>query len=595
MAADNGVRERKRASSASKTPTNPIILKEPAEALVPEGEQKPTWKRSAFRRRLRYIIWTLFAISLTLYIAQYFGYLKSKSVRRPSRVDDLASWEPYFPPPEEVVTTADVEKRNAIVAAFKNAWAAYEADAFGSDEYHPISHTGSNLSADGGIGYMIIDSLDTMVLMGLEEEYARAREWVESGLSFERGGKQNVFEVTIRVLGGLLSTYALKNDPLYLRRAEELAALLLPAFDTPSGIPLTLIDLKERKGHADVDNSRLSGTAEATTLQLEFKYLAELTGEEEWWTLVEKVMGVVKRAMRQNVVPIFISPDTGEFHISQVRLGSRGDSYYEYLLKQYLQTDRSEPVYRQMYEAAMTEIDQFLIHKTVKSNLTFTAEMHPYRGPNGELNWRLMAKQDHLACFLAGSLLLGVTEGQQPVPPDPSTWTTEDKRDWRTGVELVKTCMATHETATGLAPEIAMFYDVNHPKAQEADWYVKHGKDGSAILDGRYILRPETIESLFLAFRLTGDQRYRDWGWQIFQSIEQHCRLPSGAYASVKDVETLPVEWEDKMETFMMSETLKYLFLLFSDASILPLNEWVFNTEAHPFPVFSPSFKTGIA
>ncbi|KDN37775.1 hypothetical protein RSAG8_09930, partial [Rhizoctonia solani AG-8 WAC10335] len=61
------------------------------------------------------------------------------------------------------------------------------------------------------------------------------------------------------------------------------------------------------------------------------------------------------------------------------------------------------------------------------------------------------------------------------------------------------------------------------------------------------------------------------------------------------NVDKLPVRWEDKQETFLLSETLKYLFLLFSDSTVLPLDEVVFNTEAHPFPVFTPSLRTAFA
>ncbi|KIJ25205.1 glycoside hydrolase family 47 protein, partial [Sphaerobolus stellatus SS14] len=99
---------------------------------------------------------------------------------------------------------------------------------------------------------------------------------------------------------------------------------------------------------------------------------------------------------------------------------------------------------------------------------------------------------------------------------------------------------------------------------------------------------PETVESLFIAYRLTGDQKYRDWGWKIFSSIEEHCKIPEGGYASILNVDAVPVDYEDKMETFFLSETLKYLFLLFSDDSVLPLDAVVFNTEAHPLPVFKP-------
>jgi hypothetical protein len=91
-------------------------------------------------------------------------------------------------------------------------------DAWGSDEYHPVSHTGSNLTSSGGIGYMIIDALDTMHIMGLTSEYEHARLWIADSLSFDRPGLVNAFEVTIRVLGGLLSTYYLSHDPSFWTR-----------------------------------------------------------------------------------------------------------------------------------------------------------------------------------------------------------------------------------------------------------------------------------------------------------------------------------------------------------------------------------------
>jgi endoplasmic reticulum Man9GlcNAc2 1,2-alpha-mannosidase len=64
--------------------------------------------------------------------------------------------------------------------------------------------------------------------------------------------------------------------------------------------------------------------------------------------------------------------------------------------------------------------------------------------------------------------------------------------------------------------------------------------------------RPETVESLFIAFRLTGDKRYRDHGWNIFQAIEKHCKIPSGGYATIINVDEVPVRHEDKMEAFFL-------------------------------------------
>jgi hypothetical protein len=103
---------------------------------------------------------------------------------------------------------------------------------------------------------------------------------------------------------------------------------------------------------------------------------------------------------------------------------------------------------------------------------------------------------------------------------------------------------------------------------------------------------PETVESLFIAWRLTGDARYRAYAWGIFEAIERHCRLPAGGYATVLDVDTVPVRHDDKQETFYLvclcylfsvvwfsnvitgsqSETLKYLFLTFADGAVMPLD-----------------------
>ncbi|KAG6335454.1 hypothetical protein ID866_3628 [Astraeus odoratus] len=505
------------------------------------------------------------------------------------------------------IFTADETRREAVVEAFRHAWSAYERDAMGDDEYHPISAKGTNLTAAGGIGYTIVDSIDAMLIMGLHDEYERAKTWVQEKLSFDRDDLS--YQTTIRILGGLLSVYHLSGeDPMFLEKARELGDRMLPVFDTPSGLPLTMVNLHLQEGVPDPGNGGYISTAEAATLQLEFRYLSYLTEDDVYWDKVEQVMAVLNAAeVPHGLVPIFINPTSGSYGVSPIRLGSRGDSYYEYLLKQYLQTNQTEDVYRQMYAESMTGIHTYLVQRTAHGNLLHTAELIPERGQDGKTGWRLSPKQDHLVCFLGGSLMLGATTtgavvDHVSVPPLPREFSHEGKRDWSTGVELIKTCLETHNTQTGLSPEIAFFrFEGDNADKQAGfklpkDWYIKGSSPGKPPpLDARYILRPETVESLFIAFRLTGDPWYRDQGWEIFQAIEKHCRIPTGGYAGVKNVDGVPVEHEDKMETFMMSETLKYLYLLFSDANVLPLNEYVFNTEAHPLPIFTPSMPTGFS
>ncbi|KAF8185216.1 glycoside hydrolase family 47 protein [Mycena galopus ATCC 62051] len=499
------------------------------------------------------------------------------------------------------------KKRDAVVDAFKHAWSAYEKHAMGDDEYHPISQRGSNLGMGGGIGYTVVDAIDTMLLMGLDDEYQRARSWVQEHLSFDRSGYFSTFETTIRVLGGLLSAYHLTGDDLYKSHAADLGDRMLPAFDTASGLPAPSVNLAARTASA----SRVS-ISEATTLQLEFRYLAEITGRVAFWHKAEKVMEVVNRNRIPNgLVPIDMNAD-GTFARSGIRLGSNGDSYYEYLLKQYIQTNRTEPVYLQMYSDAMQGVHEHLIYETPNEHLTYIAELVPLSGKDWKNSWAPQPKHEHLTCFMAGSLMLGATtahlrpdlgpthtnaNGEQrrrgaSVPPRMDELTAEGVRDWETGVAFLETCMGTHGTATGLSPEGVHFRTTADPKG-ERDWYIKGANKAAPPYDARYMLRPEIAESVFLAWRLTRDPRYRAHAWSIFSAIEAHCRLPGpgGGYATVKDVDHLPVEHLDKQETFFLSETLKYLFLTFADEDVLDLSKVVFNTEAHPLPIFNPSIK----
>lgn len=194
------------------------------------------------------------------------------------------------------------------------------------------------------------------------------------------------------------------------------------------------------------------------------------------------------RGAQDGLLPIFLSPETGQFFLSEIRLGSRGDSYYEYLLKQYLQTGRKEKVYRDMYDRAMAGIKKHLLRQSIfrKPPLVFTTEIAPYRRSAEEkFAFQLVPKQDHLVCFLGGSFMLGATESQDPIPPENLSELkirqSAALEDWTVGHELIRTCVETYKTTkTGLAPEIAHFR-LPEEKArmkemgikEEQDWYIK--------------------------------------------------------------------------------------------------------------------------
>lgn len=198
----------------------------------------------------------------------------------------------------------------------------------------------------GGMGWIIVDALDTLMIMNLTSRVQKARSWIHTSLHYDQDHAVNTFETTIRMLGGLLSAHYLSTaypdlasipddnqgtpgEDLYIEKATDLADRLLGAFESASGIPYASINLNTSAGIASHTDGGASSTAEAGTLQLEFKYLAKLTGEANYWEKVEKVMEVIEANGREDgLVPIYMFADTGKFMGENIRLGSRGDSYY---------------------------------------------------------------------------------------------------------------------------------------------------------------------------------------------------------------------------------------------------------------------------
>lgn len=529
-------------------------------------------------------------------------------------------------------------QREAVKEVFKTTWEGYEKYAWGLDEYHPLSRKGKNM-VQGGMGWIIVDALDTAIMMNLTSQVATAREWISTSLSYNADHDVNTFETTIRMLGGLLSAYYLStsfpnlapqrdddfNQPgedLYIEKATDLADRLLGAYDSPSGIPYSSINLNTSQGLINHLDSGASSTAEAATLQLEMKYLSKVTGEPVYWERAELVIKAIESQKREDgLLPIFIYPATGEFRGENIRLGSRGDSYYEYLIKQYLQTGGVETIYQDLWEEALEGVKKHLITYSTKASLTILAER-----PSG-LNGVLTPKMDHLVCFMPGTIALAVTGGQtveQAKKRLGSKWSKKNDEDLQLAEELMKTCWGMYKvTPTGLAPEISYFHVDNPPRQWQghldpawkppvcpelsdnltAEWRSDYDIHD---MDVHNLQRPETVESLFYMWRITKDPKYRQWGWEMFEAFREHTKVVDEihgqvyAYSSLDTVMENPVKERkrrDNMESFWLAETLKYFYLLFSDDDFFPLDKVVFNTEAHPLPVFditgSKVFKTG--
>lgn len=447
------------------------------------------------------------------------------------------------------------EKQEAVVNAFRHSWTGYKKYAWGHDNLKPISESSHDWFS---LGLTIIDSLDTIYIMGLEDEFTEARNWVSENLNFDINRDVNLFEVTIRVLGGLLSAYHLSADKVFLQKSIELGNRLLPCFLSPSGIPYSDVNLAALSAHAP-KWSPDSSTSEVTTIQLELRDLSRVTNVSLYESVAHRVNEKVHSLEKNNgLVPIFINANTGTFrNYATVSLGARGDSYYEYLIKQWIQTGHKENDFLVTdYIHAIDGVFSQLLRRTPKENHVYIGELI-----NGK---EFKPKMDHLTCYLPGTLLLGHHYGM----PDSHLLLARD---------LLETCYQTYmKQPTQLAPEISYFAVGEN---EELDIYVKPN-------DAHNLLRPEFIESLYYFYALTGNRTYQDMGWNIFQAFEKYTKVTHG-YSSIGNVKNIfNIRLRDMMESFWLGETLKYFYLLFSDSpKEIDLEKWIFNTEAHPLPI----------
>jgi len=483
-----------------------------------------------------------------------------------------AGWPlPWLPPrtlrrgTEAEVNASDALARvrlEAVRGAFKRAWGAYRKHAWGMDEIKPIS----NKSHDWlHLGATMIDCLDNLWIFGLKAEFDEAKEWVATKLSFSRAVGISMFETVIRIIGGLLSAFELSREAVFLRKAEELAGLMMYSFkaNPETGVPCTTISLDgSRRCTFPTWTQRNAILAEFGTIQLEFKYLAHHTGRKEFWEVAERqIRNVRGRTQPAGLYPNFMSPKTLRWTTTKVSMGALADSFYEYLLKQWLLTQRTEPYLRTMFDEAMLGMARSMVARSTPSELVYIAD-YVSEG-------KLVHKMDHLACFAGGMLAVGAQHGG------------EFDREYMTLAERIgETCYEFYRrTTSGLSPEFMSFVGGSDPKVPRNAAY--------------NIGRPEAVETFFIMWYYTRDPKWREMGWEVFSSFERHARTPSG-WAALKDVNN-PAKLDDKMESFVLAETMKYLFLLFDSSYPIPLDKYVFNTEAHPLGTFDASAFTSAA
>jgi mannosyl-oligosaccharide alpha-1,2-mannosidase len=443
----------------------------------------------------------------------------------------------------------DVEKQTAVKDAFLHAWNAYEKRCFGQDELKPLTNTCENwLNA----GLTIIDSLGTMHIMGLHAEFGRARDFVVNRMNLHVAKSVSFFESVIRIIGGLLSAFDLTGDRAFLEKAHDCGRRLSKAFKTPSGMPKAQVNLATGAIANPGWTGGASLLAEVGTVQLEFAQLARHTGDATFKAMADKVLDVIDRGPAQRLpglYPIYIDPISGRFRPSKITFGAMGDSFYEYLVKYWVLSGKTDARLQRMYVQSM---DSALLHAKERLGDRRTILLDINQGGHKE------RKMDHLACFVPGMLALGVHHG---IVRDAKA-----AEHMRVARELAETCYQMYaQFPHGVAPEYVRF----------------DAQGGMQAGDPSYNLRPETVESFFIMWRVTKDPVYREYGWTVFQSVQRACRVPNG-FVSLHDVRDASLRQKNKMESFFLAETLKYLYLLFSEDSLISLDDWTFNTEAHP-------------
>jgi len=438
----------------------------------------------------------------------------------------------------------------AIREATLHAWTGYRTYAMGKDELLPLSKRGEDTL--GGLGATVVDSLSTLYVIGFHDEFLAARDWVSEKLDFSKVGEVIVFETVIRILGGLLSAYHLTGDQMFLSKAEDLGGRLGKCFQTKTGLPFPRCTLNSTTCtfHTEYGSNVL--LAEIGTLQLEFRALSYHTLDRNLQLLRYQAEDVVKHldsiSPRENkgMIPYLLNINTGQFVNQYITLGSPSDSYFEYLLKVYLQGGRQERLFRDKFLEVVDGIMTYM-RWNVDEGYTVIREV-----TGTMLNF---SKVDHFTCYLPGVIYLGLELAPSDLRP---SW-------FSLAENVTRTCYGMYEwSASGLAAENIQVF-----------------MDGTFTINGGYLLRPEVIEAFFYMWRATHNPIYREWGWKIFERIQHWCRTDE-AYTTLQVADSELPEKSDLMPSFFISETLKYLYLLFSEDDVLPLDKWVFNTEGHP-------------
>ncbi|TRY64103.1 hypothetical protein TCAL_02594 [Tigriopus californicus] len=380
--------------------------------------------------------------------------------------------------------------------------------------------------------------------MGDLPEFEHAVKLVIEHVEFDHDIVVSVFETNIRMVGGLLAGHVLSEyvrdrygemvwyKGELLNMALDIGYRLLPAFNSSTGLPHPRVNLRYGIKSGKIKHVGETCTACAGTMILEFAALSRLSGEPIFEEKASKAMDVLWSARNRmsNLVGNVLNINTGDWVRRDSGIGAGIDSYYEYVAKAYVLL--GEDKYLTRWQTHYTAIMKYLGQRPLLQ------DVHMHRPQTSSKHFI-----DSLGAFWPG---LQVLMGD------------------------VKPAIESHE----------ILYQVMQrhnfiPEAFTTDYHVHWAQ---------HLLRPEFVESTYFLYRATEDPHYLEVGKKVLESLQKYAKTSCG-YATLKDVRTL--QKEDRMDSFVLAETFKYLYLLFAEEQdlILDINTFVFTTEAHLLPL----------
>ena len=424
-----------------------------------------------------------------------------------------------------------------VKAEFLHAWNGYKKYAWGHDDLKPLSKTHHDWYAEPLL-MTPVDALDTMILMGLTDEAAATQKYILENLSFDKDIEVQNFEITIRLLGGLLTNYQLTKDKRFLNLAEDLGNRLLPVFNSPTGMPYRYVNLKTGKTSKPISNP-----AETGTLLIEFGTLSKLTGKPVFYDKAKRALvETYNRRSKIGLVGEWINVETGEWTNTDSHISGAIDSYYEYLLKCWLLFGDADC--KRMWDESIVAINKYLAEEVTRTEPSGPVSLLWYGHADMNTGARRASTFGALDAFFPAVLALS--------------------GDVKRARRLQLSAFAMWDEAV-IEPE-------------EFDYRARK------ITSPGYPLRPEIVESTYYLHKLSGDSStYLYMGVRFWRDFVEHCRTDV-AYAALKNVQSK--EKADSMQSFLFAETFKYFYLLFAPAETLDFRNVIFNTEAHPIRKF---------